>query len=262
MVISVGVGEIIIAFIELIISGKQEFREINRKFVEEFLDPVFSRFKSVHENYLQTFRDYRNRIQDNQELYLNEIIQKIREDSLFSRDLRSDLMESLKIENKKFSSFIDSIENYLLYPWETLDIGISRGANYPRISLIEALERIESLDPSTVKKANIIDLVNWSIDPPKQQNQEDIPKQVTEYYLSPTFIVDEFTGFGGIRPFRNISSNSDQIDDTLCKEIKRYLATRCVDFIVEAIQYKYKLVTKQYWKIKFEAIGLKYSNVD
>ncbi|MEP7319980.1 MAG: hypothetical protein ABI921_14590, partial [Panacibacter sp.] len=137
-----------------------------RSAYKDFIEPALADFEKVHQNYLETFLNYK-RVIENQNIPLaagNPILQKIEEDMLFSIQLRSkpEALKELQ-DNAVFGSFITSIVNYT-NGGETMKRVLltgRRGMNVARTYAIAGLKNIfETGTDENEKKIQALALID------------------------------------------------------------------------------------------------------
>ncbi|MBD2564554.1 MULTISPECIES: hypothetical protein [Nostoc] len=229
----------IIALVDFIFNRSDKFKENKQNYLDNFIEPVFSQFKIVHNNYLETFNNYRFEIESSRILDIKTIINKIKKDSLFSQNLRDELLAP--IENKLDNDFIRAIYDYLQLPYFITQISTSYPLpNFQRENLIEVLEIVDQEIPEII----IGDL------------------KLTE--VKKIFKIDpNYGGFAGsIRTYiayyrygieaERIQANYNDLEKVAREqnEIKKILALECIDFLVKNIQGSYSYVVQNYWQEK------------
>jgi hypothetical protein len=85
---------------------------------EKFVAPMFQDFEKVHEDYIDSFKKYRDLLKKlksgSKEITIDTILETIKEDSLFTEDLRMKLTHLADVESKSnVSCFILAIYTYL-----------------------------------------------------------------------------------------------------------------------------------------------------
>lgn len=208
----------IIALIQLIRDLLKNRREIEKNFIEDFADPVFSLYKVVHDDYLQTFRKYYDQIESNNLLNLTSTINEIKQDSLFSQDLIAELMAITSIEDELLGGLLESICSYLKSPNILLHSTIQPWSNVKRQSLIELLDWIDKATPEMLLNTGLFD---------------DIQK--TSLTLR-----DSISSIEAARRFSHLDLSSDQDDlnqvVNAISTIKQFLALQCLGFVIEETQ--------------------------
>ena len=81
----------ILNLIKFIKDFKKEGKDINGRFFVNFIEPLWIKFNEIHSDYKTSFKRYKA-ILGNEGNNVNDLIQEIKVDSLFSEDLRSELM--------------------------------------------------------------------------------------------------------------------------------------------------------------------------
>lgn len=95
-------------------------REMSKQLFDDFIQPIYSDFEAVHNNYLKSFQEYRNLIISFSEPpdidQVKSLTNKIRNDFLFSEGNRKKVIAFTNPEhyNDNLESFLNSIRRYLL----------------------------------------------------------------------------------------------------------------------------------------------------
>jgi hypothetical protein len=241
------VGDII-ALVDLILNRRDKVKENKQNYLNNFIEPVFSQFKIVHNNYLETFNSYRSEIESSQKFNINIIVNKIKKDSLFSQNLRSELLAPLREELA--SEFISAIYNYLQLPYLIAHNSVISPANIARESLIRVLELIDQLTPEVIiRELEISDI-----------EELFLPLEISNPgYTKTKFIIDSislnFVG-GNVDLEAVISNKSNDLEKVTREqdEIKKILALGCIDVLVNQIQESYSHVVQIYWQQKSKII--------
>jgi hypothetical protein len=102
----------IIALIELVINRSEKIKESRKEFFNDFVEPAYSQFKSVHEDYLKSFQRYRELIKhSNEPLSLeHKVIAEIRQDHINTRNIRQELLNVSEVIDNQFQG--DYFEKY------------------------------------------------------------------------------------------------------------------------------------------------------
>lgn len=240
----------IIALIEFIKNQREKKTEIQRNLIEDFVNPVFSLFKKVHDDYLTTFRKYQDAIESSNTLQLSLIIEEIKKDSLFSKNLRYELLASLSAENQLLSEFISEIDKYLKFPGILIYKSIQPWSNLRRDSLIEILSWIDGLTPEIITGSGLYnEIQNFTQNQRSRfgQSRIDATSLVSSLELTIRNTNLEVS-------MMDINENDLRQAQEKINDIKRYLAIQCIDFIVKETQENYNFVVNSYWRLKLEVI--------
>lgn len=79
----------ILDFIRFLKEQKKENKEINNQYFNDYIEPLWNKFKEIHQDYKSTFKVYSEKILSGKDI--EQIIDDIKRDSLYSDDLRSEL---------------------------------------------------------------------------------------------------------------------------------------------------------------------------
>ncbi|WP_430816560.1 hypothetical protein [Carboxylicivirga sp. RSCT41] len=105
----------ILKLLDTLKNGINFYKDSKKSLFSNYLEPSMKDFQTVHENYLLTFKEYLELLM-NSEIPLNKnhpVLNKIRNDSLFSEDLRNKVFSYYDYSNKdSFSNFNNSIIRY------------------------------------------------------------------------------------------------------------------------------------------------------
>jgi len=127
--------------------------EVSRSLFDEFVEPVYLQFETVHSAYLESFRRYRSVIKNTENLDTDasDLLDQIRTDSLFTADQRERIRVFLAVSGSPLvGDFVSSIQGYLDRNLSDLvgsngsgDTGLSVAfSNVWRQSLLEVIQRI------------------------------------------------------------------------------------------------------------------------
>lgn len=98
-----------------------EYKETEKRRVfNEFIEPIFSQFESVHEQYLKDFLKYKKTIESEDKFskLVKPLCDNLREDNLFTAVQRIKLKQLSKIKNEKnVGNFVSDISSYLGNIW-------------------------------------------------------------------------------------------------------------------------------------------------
>lgn len=97
--------EILLAVIDRLVHLVKQRQETDRQLYEDFVVPALADFEILHQNYLDTFHGYLRDIRTERKLRPNHpVLRKIKEDSLYSEQLRARLKPLLILERILFSA--------------------------------------------------------------------------------------------------------------------------------------------------------------
>jgi hypothetical protein len=125
-------------------------KEQNQNLLKNFIDPALSSFEDLHKNYMESFKLYRKLVEESKEPLdeAHPIFKQVKEDSLFSGELRSKAAALITFfDDPKVGSFISKIYIYIFSQADFADV-LENGtrenptANYPRRKLINGLSSI------------------------------------------------------------------------------------------------------------------------
>ena len=228
----------IVALCEFILNRRNNRREATKDILEDFVDPVFSLYKVVHDDYLQTFRKYQDQIESNNPLDLNLIITEIEQDSLFSQNLIDELSASLALEDELLGELLEDINNYLKSPQIFLYSTVRPWSNVKRKSLIELLRWIDQATPEILIKTGLFDDV--------QNTALTLRDSISSIEAAMRFSGSENYVIG------HNEDNLNQADNIIYETVKRYLALQCINLIVKETHENHAKVVNSYWQLKIK----------
>lgn len=236
--------KILIDLIEKIWKRQEKNKQ---KLLEESVEPIFSAFKTVHDGYLNSFDNYLNQIKASEPLDLLPIIHEIEQDKLFSQDSLIRLSAYVKQfqEQDSLSEFISLIEQYLQSPVILLNETLFPWSNVRRSSLIKILYGIDQLTLEMIVASGLLDEVKNQSTAFDQKRIEansqllsSLEYTLKNYNLENSLI--ENSGDGTIVDSQ-ISLNNN----------KKYLAIKCIYFIIQDTQERYSTIYEQYLQLKY-----------
>jgi len=154
-------------------------QEVSRSLLSDFVEPAYAQFEEVHNNYLETFRAYRDKLKNKNES-LPELIDKIKEDNLFSENQRSKLRVLTQLSaDPMVGQFVAGIYDYLTNPYDFIPqydgLKWRKGQRW-RTTLLRTLEMIDDKDPGRAEAA----ITNLDI---IVEQMQDLYGSVTKRYL-------------------------------------------------------------------------------
>jgi hypothetical protein len=141
-------------FLQLMNYRKQQKRELYSNFVE----PVFAEFEAVHKNYLDSFKCYRQMLHSSETPLDSHhpVFDKIREDSLFSAEIRAKTAVILELESDPLiGSFAKAVATYVLGQELYTNIVLNGYRSLPNVirkKIIAGLKSIADLSVSDDEK--------------------------------------------------------------------------------------------------------------
>lgn len=163
--------DLIFKLIESLIQLARQREESDRKLHQDFVEPSLSDFEKVHQNYIETFKSYRKIITSDSEPMnkAHSVLKQIKEDMLFSAQLREKLKALEEYENDPvIGAFVSSISNYMNYGENNKYVlveGYRSSPNSARYTVIKGLiEILESADSEEQKREESVSLIDKSVD--------------------------------------------------------------------------------------------------
>ncbi|HXQ33278.1 MAG TPA: hypothetical protein VN843_04575 [Anaerolineales bacterium] len=94
--------------------------ELDRNYFDEFIQPLWDKFVEIHNNYKTTFQEYTKLATENNDGDISSIIEQIRQDSMYSEDLRNELRSMVnnvpsafpKTSNQFLDQFLKALSGY------------------------------------------------------------------------------------------------------------------------------------------------------
>ncbi len=215
-----------------------ERREKARKHLfDDFISPIYQEFEAIHNEYIQSFRRYRELIKSSKTpLRKNSpILDLVREDLLFTSGQRAKVIELLRFSNEPaVGQFISAIHSYLINTdakiSESLDQGFEHHLIIPhqvwRQSLLGELELIFDGQWQPL----------WDRDGVDYENADEWVGKA----------LDDLSTELKLRPN----------DRNRIEKIKKHLAVNTLDELVDDMQGAYGLVTHEFAKLKTELTRL------
>jgi len=241
--ISIGDAIKIIDFINGQVKGKKKSQH---NLFKEVVEPVFSNFEKVHDNYCETFCKYRALI--NSSHSLSFLIQEIEQDVLSHQHLRNKLETSLITKQDSLSEFFSAIYHYLEFPYILLNKTTQPWSNIRRDSLIEILVGINGLTPEIIIGSGLLNEIrNFSQNQKTRSRQsirDSLSELVSRLVLAIRYPNSEFS-------LTNISEVEATQNRENLNSIKLYLAIQCIEFVFQETQEQHRLVTAHYYQFKY-----------
>jgi hypothetical protein len=236
----------VISLIEFIRDFLERGIDRNQNLISNFVDPAFSNFTRVHNNYIQAFHQYEGEINRNP-LNLRLVVEKIRNDRLFSEHLRSDLVASLSAENVLLYEFIGTISRYLESPGTMIFQRSIPWSNVRRDSLVHVLTWINNLASEDLMSSGLFDDIETLM-----RSREMI---LTSENLVSNLVFASTRGWGSDAYLIDTSERTLEPENQL-NFSKRYLATKYLFFVIKDTQENYHLVADSYHRLKFDFLGI------
>ncbi len=137
---------------EIIRSLAQRRNELDKEYFENFIEPIWKSFSSIHNDYKEAFSRYQNSVWQDKSLdIVNKMIETITRDSALTSDLRSELRSlisnlpsaKMKVKVILLSNFTKSILDYF-YCYDEKDVYYLTLLNV-RYSILAELKDISHL---------------------------------------------------------------------------------------------------------------------
>jgi hypothetical protein len=240
----------IIAFIDFIEERLRRRTENQRNIIKDFVNPVFQLFEKVHDDYLKTFYEYKEKIRSAKPLKLALIIEEIKKDKLFSESFRAELLSTLSAEDALINEFLLEINEYLESPKVFFSNSSQPWSNIRRDGLIKIFNWIDNLTPELVINSGLLGEIQNCVN---NKKTTDISGKIFSS-LELTIRSSEYEINQINNPDYQICVNRVEIQ---LDEIKKFLAIQCIDFILNQTQENFNLVVQSYWRVKIGVIGLR-----
>lgn len=127
---------------KLILSGIDGSREERRRFFSKFVEPVYSEFEAIHEDFLIKFdQEYRQLIlSPTHPLDLNHpLLARVAQDSRSTQHVRDKILKIGNFDDKITGDFYQAISSYLLDAYLSLDNPTVKFSNAPRSTFLKIL---------------------------------------------------------------------------------------------------------------------------
>lgn len=197
-------------------------QETRRNLLEDFVNPVFSEFESVHENYLECFQKYRDIIKSSDNP--RSVIHEIEKDHLFTEGQRRKLIELSDFsEEPMVGGFVDAIGSYLIGKYYYIFGFENKYTNWPRRGLLQGLKNVYS---------------SYTGNPEPQEIQRKMTEAVQQFKIERIRKTDNALNQKG----RNIFDAETNYETAS--------ALYMLDSLVEEMQSRYIIVTSEYIKLK------------
>jgi hypothetical protein len=156
--------ELLLKLLDRWIDIKKSSQDVDRAFFADFVAPAIADFEAVHKDYLDSFRRYRDEIQNGKYDLdsFNPVFSMINQDSRSSRDLRLKLFELEKEHSlTAMGGLIRSIMEYLQLAFsETLEIS----PNVGRALFTQRLETVFERSSPRDRKKDALALIDDTVD--------------------------------------------------------------------------------------------------
>ncbi|MGH1393680.1 MAG: hypothetical protein ACRAVC_06565 [Trichormus sp.] len=231
-----------IKLIEFISGQFSKAQDKKDKLLEQFVEPAYSKFQVIHEDYLKACRRYWESIRYDEPLNLAKVINEIDQDVRFApHESRIELLASLQANDPDFQDFINGIRNYLL--------GSQRAVRGTMVYNPPVNRRVAGLKTNLLQALERHSNTKWQLSP------EEIAalkrgKIVLPYYVSFTMDLEPNN------PLRNISDDPDEAMKSFDEYI-RYRALAYVECFMAILQREYAEVSNSYWALKHKLQGIK-----
>jgi len=152
--------------------------EMSRRLWSDFVEPAYAEFEALHNSYLDTFKGYRDKLKNEKEP-LPKLIDKIKEDNLFSENQRSKLRVLIQLSRDPMvGQFVDGIYEYLSNPYDFIPqadgLKWRKGQRW-RTTLLGTLELIGDGPGATETAINRLDII--------VEQMQDLHGLVTQRYF-------------------------------------------------------------------------------
>lgn len=103
----------ILDFIRFLKEGKKDQDNFDQFYFDEYVAPLWEKYKEIHQNYKKTFKGYSEKILSGVDL--ESLIVEVKRDSIYSEDLRSELSSMCRHIPQAFpKSKKELLESFLL----------------------------------------------------------------------------------------------------------------------------------------------------
>jgi hypothetical protein len=204
-------------------------RDTRRHFVKEELEPLWESFEALHSHYLDSFKEYRRRLRE-EDLTHSTIVDDIRRDHLFSEDLRNKV-------------------------WSAAQVGPSDAAYPLKDFACECADYISNTfeDPmhlmSQIWRTSLLNALQFFL----RASADDLESATEQFQHDRTFLLQRQG-----RMVQRIEINTDQIQvlrealaaaGSNIEERRRALCINALDVIVEVLQRRHRFVAMKYAEV-------------
>lgn len=114
------IAELIDKVVDRLIQLINHRQEQNAKLFDEFIGTLYADFEALHEEYLKSFQDYLNML-DDKSILLTEVIERVKSDILFTKNHRERLYDSTSAylrfwDDSEIRPFVSVVQVYLNDP--------------------------------------------------------------------------------------------------------------------------------------------------
>ena len=178
--------EIVDKLVDRLLQLIKHRKEQNQELYSNFVEPAIADFEAVHKNYMKSFKSYRTTVREGQTpLNMDHpLFDKIREDSLFSSEIRSKVAAIQELDGDTVvGPFAKAVSIYVLgqeqYNKVVLN-GYRSPPNAARLKIIEGLKTISSEAISEdKKKKKALDTIDAVIEE-RQADYNDVMREFTK----------------------------------------------------------------------------------
>ena len=176
----------IFKIIQTLTNGFKIYKESKKNLHENFLKPAMTDFEKVHENYIESYKNYSRLLGESTDPFdkNHPVFQMIKEDALFSMNIREKVYSFYDYTNDEiFSDFIISIMNYFKYSTESanfnnqLDYEMEMCRNSIRTDTYHGLIFIMESNSISNKKSRAIKQTKMAV-----KNLQDRYRKVIDNY--------------------------------------------------------------------------------
>jgi hypothetical protein len=262
--------EILAVFVDRCIALLKRREEVNRALYVDFVSPLMNDFERLHENYLSTFRAYRDTVNTSVDQLTPEhpVFDQIRTDSLYSRGLREKLWQvDAANAHKGLAKLVESIRDYLTAPigdLMNLILGVGLNDAIEEMSISQIKQEISAAVGMSMVLASLQEQLHRSetkAGSPPLPTERDNAQHITlggRLVINPSeqryAAVDEL--WAHARTYMNIgrvaaySRFVEIFRSSVSDETKRRLAVAALDSIIDTLQNSYSSVAKEHAALK------------
>ncbi len=235
--------------------------ELDERYFEQFVQPAWEAFEKVHQDYKSSFKKYTELLSE-ENAQLAPIIDQVRQDSIYTSDLRSEVrklvkhLPSAKLKTKEMylSNFAKSIDSYFGTSEDHLPLlyrtpqRSDEGQIVAEIDVTEIEKRRDRIldTPASLSKEQIADETVSSSYTNLNINSGDI---ITESEVSGLIIVDLGLRFINEMRVAAIDVLSSQKNNNNTTELVYTFNT-----IVNTLQQRYEAVADTYYFLRMELL--------
>jgi hypothetical protein len=207
-------------------------KQARKTLLDDYITPIIKEFEIVHDAYLDSFKEYRNLIQNATELKSSSsILSTIEKDNLFTANQRAKVFELAKVaEDEVVGKFIELIYRYLV---DTRIVNPLSNEEQPDLIYTQLWRQSLIGELSNIFKENWQMVFDPSASRPpltEEEIEQEIGQKLSRFNIAPE-------------------------EDRKIEKLKGTLALEALDSIVHEMQLQYQEVNSEFLKVKKRLSG-------